>query len=63
MATLVTTVVAIALDVEGAEAAAKYYKRSGITFPALTDPNYATRFRAVALTPLQTRQKSRMEDT
>ncbi len=44
------TMVGIALDVEGAAAARRYYERSGVTFHALVDPNYATGFRAVPYT-------------
>jgi hypothetical protein len=44
------TVVGIALDVEGVAPARKYYEEFGVTFPALVDPNYATRFGVVPLT-------------
>ncbi|MEM6277856.1 MAG: TlpA disulfide reductase family protein [Verrucomicrobiota bacterium] len=38
------TVVGIAMDTEGIAPAKKQYERFGVTFPALVDPNYATRF-------------------
>jgi hypothetical protein len=41
------TVVGLALDAEGIEPARLYYDKFGVTFPALVDPNYATRFTAV----------------
>lgn len=44
------TVIGIALDVEGVAPAKKYYDEFGVTFPALVDPNYATRFGVVPLT-------------
>lgn len=44
------TVVGLALDAEGIEPARRYYKRHGVTFPALVDPNYATGFGAVPKT-------------
>jgi len=44
------TVVGIAMDVEGIAPAKKYYDEFGVTFPALVDPNYATRFGVVPLT-------------
>lgn len=44
------TVVGIALDAEGIAPAKLYYEKHGVTFPALVDPNYATRFGAVPKT-------------
>lgn len=44
------TVVGLALDAEGIEPARLYYEKFGVTFPALVDPNYATRFGAVPKT-------------
>lgn len=41
------TVVGIAMDSEGVAPAKKQYDRFGVTFPALVDPNYATRFEFV----------------
>ncbi len=41
------TVVGIAMDTEGVEPAKKQYDRFGVTFPALVDPNFATRFEYV----------------
>ncbi|MEM1441179.1 MAG: hypothetical protein AAGF67_02480 [Verrucomicrobiota bacterium] len=41
------TVVGIAMDTEGIDPAKKQYDRFGVTFPALVDPNYATRFEYV----------------
>lgn len=44
------TVVGLALDAEGTAPAELYYKKHGVTFPALVDPNYATGFGAVPKT-------------
>lgn len=44
------TIVGLALDAEGIEPAKRYYDEFGVTFPALVDPNYATRFAAVPKT-------------
>ena len=44
------TVVGLALDLEGVAPAKRYYEKYGVTFPALVDPNYATRFGAVPKT-------------
>ena len=44
------TIVGIAMDVEGAAAARQYYEKYGVTFHALADPNYATRFGFVPYT-------------
>ena len=44
------TVVGLALDAEGIAPAKLYYEKFGVTFPALVDPNYATRFGAVPKT-------------
>lgn len=44
------TVVGLALDAEGIAPAKRYYDEFGVTFPALVDPNYATRFGAVPKT-------------
>jgi len=44
------TVVGLALDSEGIEPAKRYYEKFGVTFPALVDPNYATKFGAVPKT-------------
>lgn len=44
------TVVAIAMDVEGVDPAKRYYEKHGVTFHALVDPNYATRFAYVPWT-------------
>ncbi len=44
------TVVGLALDAEGIAPAKRYYDRFGVTFPALVDPDYATRFGAVPKT-------------
>lgn len=41
------TVVGIAMDTEGVAPAKQQYERFGVTFPALVDPNYATRFEYV----------------
>lgn len=41
------TVVGIALDSEGIGPAKIYYDKYKVTFPALVDPNYATKFGAV----------------
>lgn len=41
------TVVGIAMDSEGVAPAKKQYDRFGVTFNALVDPNYATRFEYV----------------
>ncbi|MEM7394913.1 MAG: hypothetical protein AAF492_21485, partial [Verrucomicrobiota bacterium] len=43
-------VVGIAMDLEGIEPAKKYYERFGVTFHALVDPNFATRFSYVPWT-------------
>ncbi len=42
--------VGLALDAEGIAPAKRYYDRFGVTFPALVDPDYATRFGAVPKT-------------
>ena len=42
--------VGLALDAEGIAPAKYYYERAGVTFPALVDPNYATRFGGVPKT-------------
>lgn len=42
--------VGLALDSEGIEPAKRYYEKFGVSFPALVDPNYATRFGAVPKT-------------
>jgi hypothetical protein len=44
------TVVGLALDAEGIAPAKRYYDRFGVTFPALVDPDYATKFGAVPKT-------------
>jgi hypothetical protein len=44
------TIVGLALEAEGIPPAKRYYERFGVTFPALVDPNYATRFQAVPKT-------------
>lgn len=44
------TVVGLALDAEGIPPAKRYYDEFGVTFPALVDPNYATKFGAVPKT-------------
>jgi len=44
------TVVGLALDSEGVAPAKRYYEKFGVTFPALVDPNYATKFGAVPKT-------------
>lgn len=44
------TIVGLALDAEGIEPAKRYYDEFGVTFPALVDPNYATKFGAVPKT-------------
>lgn len=44
------TIVGLALDAEGVGPAKTYYDRFGVKFPALVDPNYATRFGAVPKT-------------
>ena len=44
------TVVGLALDSEGIAPAKKYYEKFGVTFPALVDPDYATKFGAVPKT-------------
>lgn len=44
------TVVGLALDSEGIEPAKRYYEKFGVTFPALVDPDYATKFGAVPKT-------------
>jgi len=44
------TVVGLALDAEGIAPAKLYYERFGVKFPALVDPDYATRFGAVPKT-------------
>ncbi len=44
------TIVGLALDIEGIAPAKRYYERFGVTFPALVDPDYATRFGAVPKT-------------
>ncbi|MEM7599855.1 MAG: hypothetical protein AAF357_00390 [Verrucomicrobiota bacterium] len=41
------TVVGIAMDTEGVAPAKQQYERFGVTFDALVDPNYATRFEYV----------------
>jgi hypothetical protein len=41
------TVVGLALDTEGIPPAKLYYDKFKVTFPALVDPNYATRFTTV----------------
>jgi hypothetical protein len=46
------TVVGIALDAEGIPPAKRYYDKYGVTFPALVDPNYATRLTTVPHTYL-----------
>lgn len=38
------------MDVEGVEPARRYYEKHGVTFHALVDPNYATRFEFVPWT-------------
>jgi len=43
-------IVGLALDAEGIAPAKRYYDRFGVTFPALVDPDYATRFGAVPKT-------------
>ena len=40
----------LALDSEGVAPAKRYYEEFGVTFPALVDPNYATKFGAVPKT-------------
>lgn len=42
--------VGIALDAEGIAPAKRYYKKHGVTFPALVDANYATGFGVVPRT-------------
>ena len=42
--------VGLALDAEGIPPAKRYYDEFGVTFPALVDPNYATKFGAVPKT-------------
>ena len=42
--------VGLALDADGIPAAKRYYNKSKVTFPALVDPNYATRFEYVPRT-------------
>lgn len=44
------TIVGLALDAEGVAPAKIYYDRFGVKFPALVDPNYATKFGAVPKT-------------
>lgn len=44
------TVVGLALDAQGIKPAKLYYERFGVKFPALVDPDYATRFGAVPKT-------------
>ena len=44
------TVVGLSLDAEGIAPAKRYYDKFGVTFPALVDPNYATKFGAVPKT-------------
>ncbi len=44
------TVVGLALDSEGIAPAKRYYEKFGVSFPALVDPDYATKFEAVPKT-------------
>lgn len=44
------TIVGLAMDAEGVAPAKIYYDRFGVQFPALVDPNYATKFGAVPKT-------------
>lgn len=44
------TIVGVALDAEGAAPPKLYYEKYGVTFPALIDPNFATRIEAAPMT-------------